>query len=90
MINVARIGQDLSEYRVTDEKGLEQIRPLWMQSNEHHSRKAGAFRSQYEPWTQESPFYQESGGNDLFQVHIACDSGARRLVGYCVTSITRN
>jgi ribosomal protein S18 acetylase RimI-like enzyme len=45
------MAQDLIEYRVTDEMGLEQIRPLWVQLNEHHLRKAKAFRSQYEQWS---------------------------------------
>ena len=36
------------DYRSTDIRGLELIRPLWLQLNEHHRALARKFRTHYE------------------------------------------
>jgi diamine N-acetyltransferase len=91
MINVTRMGKELIEYRLCDETGLDQIRPLWVQLNEHHLRKARVFRSRYEEWTfdDRKAYFTKKAGEGLLRVDIAYDTGASRPVGYCVSSITR-
>jgi diamine N-acetyltransferase len=89
--NVTIMGKDLIEYRVCDETGLEQIRPLWLQLNEHHYRKAGVFRSRYEQWTfdDRKAYFTKKAGQGALRVDVACDAGAGRPVGYCVSSVTQ-
>jgi diamine N-acetyltransferase len=79
------------EYRTTDVKDIELIRPLWIQLNEHRHTLAKTFRSHYEQWTfdDRKAYFEKVAAAGSLQLDLAFDSQRDRCVGYCVSSLSR-
>jgi ribosomal protein S18 acetylase RimI-like enzyme len=80
------------EYRTTDIRGLELIRPLWLQLNEHHHAMAGMFRSHYEQMTfnDRKKYFECVARTGSLRLDLAWDPVAGRFVGYCVSSLSED
>lgn len=78
------------EYRETDIRDIELIRPLWTQLNEHHRVRARVFRSHYEQWTfdDRKVYFEKIAGAGILQVELAFDRESARYVGYCISSVS--
>lgn len=80
------------EYRTTDIRDIELIRPLWLQLNEHHHAKAGIFRSHYEQMSFDNrkKYFEGVAGKGSLRLDLAWDPKAGRFVGYCVSSLSED
>lgn len=80
------------EYHTTDIREVEQIRPLWVQLNEHHRLNARTFRSQYERMTFEDrkAYFRKVAAIGIVQIDLAFDPETGRYVGYCVSSLSKD
>jgi ribosomal protein S18 acetylase RimI-like enzyme len=80
------------EYRTTDVRDIELIRPLWLQLNEHHHAMAGMFRSHYEQMTfdDRKKYFENIAGKGSLRLDLAWDTEAGRSVGYCVSSLSED
>ncbi len=79
------------EYRTTDAKDLELIRPLWEKLNEHHRHVATMFRSYYERTTfndRKANFEKIAAAGSL-RLDLAFDPEVGRYVGYCISSLSQ-
>lgn len=78
------------EYQTTDITGIELIRPLWIQLNEHHHAKAGAFREVYTGWTfdDRKAYFEKAASQGSLRIDLAFDPGKVRYAGYCVSSLS--
>lgn len=79
------------EYLSTDIRGVELIRPLWVQLNDHHRINARAFRSQYEQMTfdDRKVYLEKVAATASFRIDLARDRETGRHVGYCVSSLSK-
>ena len=80
------------EYRTTDVRDLELIRPLWLQLNEHHHAKARMFRSHYEHMTfdDRKKYFESITRKGSLRLDLAWDPEDGRFVGYCVSSLSED
>ncbi len=79
------------EYRTTDIRDIELIRPLWIQLNEYHHKKAKTFRSHYERITFEDRkayFEKFAAAGSLHLVLAINPLSGGQYIGYCVTSLS--
>lgn len=76
------------EYQTTDITGIELIRPLWIQLNEHHHANVGAFREVYRGWTfdDRKAYFEKAASQGSLRIDLAFDPGKVRYSGYCVSS----
>ena len=80
------------EYRSTDIRGIELIRPLWFQLNEHHHALARNFRTHYEQMTfdDRKNYFERIAKTGSLRLDFAWDPVAGRFVGYCVSSLSED
>ena len=73
-------------------RGLELIRPLWIQLNEHHHAMAGMFRSHYEQMTfdDRKKYFERVARTGSLRLDLAWDPDSGRFVGYCVSSLSED
>lgn len=79
------------EYRTTDIRDIELIRPLWIQLNEYHHKNAKTFRSHYERMTFEDRkayFEKLAAAGSLHLVLAFNPLSGGQYIGYCVTSLS--
>lgn len=78
------------EYRVTDARDLDLIRPLWNQLNSHHLGRSRAFQHRFRERTFEDRmvYFGKIAAVGSLRVDLAFDPGAGRYVGYCVSSLS--
>jgi ribosomal protein S18 acetylase RimI-like enzyme len=78
------------EYHTKDIVGIDLIRPLWDQLNEHHRKTARVFKSTYMQWIFEDrkAYFGKVAGNGPFRIDLAFDPVQRRNIGYCVSSLS--
>jgi ribosomal protein S18 acetylase RimI-like enzyme len=77
------------EYKETDERNLDLIKPLWQKLLEHHRARSRNFTARYDNITFEKrkdELLKKSAGGAL-HIDLARDSETQALIGYCVTSI---
>ena len=80
------------EYRPTDLREIDLIRPLWEKLNAHHRNNARAFRDLYRTWTFEDRkayFEKVAGAGDL-RLDLAVDPASGQCLGYCVSSFSQD
>jgi diamine N-acetyltransferase len=85
------MGTGSIQYTSADITEIGLIRPLWEQLNQHHYDGARAFREVYSRWTfndRVADFTKVAAARP-FRVDLAQDPVADRLVGYCVSSVSR-
>jgi GNAT superfamily N-acetyltransferase len=77
------------EYRSTDIREIELIRPLWIQLNECHHERAKAFKQYYEHWTfdDRKTYFEKLAAAGPLRLELAFDTDAGRYVGDCVSSL---
>lgn len=78
-------------YVVTDENGLETIRPLWIQLNNLHLTRTRDFGDYYQNITfddRKRDFEVTIVSGGFLRVDIACNGDDGRPVGYCVSSVS--
>ncbi len=79
------------EYRTTDIKDIELVRPLWVRLNDHHQANARAFRSHYEQWTfnDRKAYFRKVAAAGSLRIDLALDPEVGRYVGYCISSLSQ-
>jgi diamine N-acetyltransferase len=80
------------EYRRTDIREIDSIRPLWRLLNEHMSTQTTNFRSHFEQMTFEKrkAYFEQSASAGTLCIDVAFDVMDRdRYVGYCVSSLSK-
>lgn len=80
------------EYRTTDIKEIDLIRPLWIQLNDYMHGKAGTFRSHYEQMTFEErkAYFEKVATAGTLRLDLAFDPRAGgKYVAYCVSSLSQ-
>ena len=78
------------EYQITDERGLDSIRPLWEKLNEHHHARARYFRNHYETWSfdDRKAYFKKVANAGTLRIDLAYDKDKGKYIGYCVSSIS--
>jgi hypothetical protein len=78
------------EYRVTDERDLDLIRPLWNQLNSHHLSRSTVFQRHFHEQTFEDrkAYFTRIAAAGSLRMDLAFDPGTGRYVGYCVSSLS--
>ena len=78
------------EFRITDERGLAEIRELWEVLNEHHRIRSRYFQDHFRDMTFErrkATLLEKSGTGDL-KIIIVKDKGSKKDIGYCIFSLS--
>jgi len=77
-------------YRSTDISEIELIRPLWEQLNDHHRRRARAFRNMYDQWTfdDRKKHFTRVAALGPLRIDLAADPLTGRYIGYCISSLS--
>jgi GNAT superfamily N-acetyltransferase len=81
-----------TEYRSTDIRDIELIRPLWVLLNEYMHTKATTFRGHFEQMTfdDRKAYFEKVADAGSLNIDLALDSrSGGRYVGYCVTSLSQ-
>jgi hypothetical protein len=70
------------EYRTTDIKNIELIRPLWVQFNDYHHTKAKTFRHHYEQMTFDNreTYFEKLAATRSLRFDLAFDPQVSRYV----------
>ena len=80
------------EYRRTDIREIESIRPLWFLLNKYMSTQTTNFRSHFEQMTFErrKAYFEQVEVAGNLCIDLAFDAGdGNRYVGYCVSSLSK-
>lgn len=80
------------EYGTTDITGMELVRPLWIQLNDHHHINARVFKDIYRQWTfdDRKAYFVKVAEAGSLRVDLAFDPASGRYVGYCVSSLSQD
>jgi diamine N-acetyltransferase len=79
------------EYLTPGITSIELIRPLWIQLNEYHHKRAGTFRQHYEMITfdDRKTFFEKLASTGSLQLDLVFDPESDRYIGYCVSSLSQ-
>lgn len=79
------------EYLETDQQSLSLIEPLWQKLIEHHKMSSKLFYEQYSEMTFNPRVKQllEKSKDGAMRIDLAMDTNTRKLVGYCVSTISK-
>jgi GNAT superfamily N-acetyltransferase len=80
------------EYRTTDVKEIDLIRPLWIQLNDYMHGKAGTFRSHYEKMSfdERKAYFAKVAAAGTLRLDLSFDPQAGgKYIGYCVSSLSQ-
>lgn len=76
-------------YEVLERKELGLIAPLWEKLRRHHEKKSGDFKKRYRHFKFEDRMasLMEKVRGELVHILVARESGKKRMIGYCVSSV---
>jgi diamine N-acetyltransferase len=79
-------------YTVMDERGLDQIGPLWQKLNDHHRERSPHHAAHYVGMTFEvrKKHLLEKSQKGSMRIDIARDADTHETVGYCVSTVSEN